>query len=184
MSRRPSWWLTVLAKIWPVTWLSARATQIPVVGKFVAMMTLPLFTRRILNVSYIPINRSVEGVDNTWLPQELAERLIRESSHRVIINRCTCRDDRQCMEHPIEYGCTLLGDGTKEIDPRIARHVSVDEAIEHLRRTLDDGLMPMIGRVKIDNYIWGVKDRGKLLTMCPCCRCCCTILNSGKYFPD
>jgi UDP-glucose 4-epimerase len=41
----------------------------------------------------------------------------------------------------------------------------------------------MTGRVKVDNLIWGVRDRGKLLTVCYCCRCCCTILNSGKYFP-
>ncbi len=94
-----------------------------------------------------------------------------------------CRDARQCEEHPVEMGCTLLGEGTREIDPRIARHVSVDEAIEHLHATLREGLIPMTGRVRIDNFIWGVRDRGKLLTICHCCRCCCTILNSGKYLP-
>jgi UDP-glucose 4-epimerase len=102
----------------------------------------------------------------------------------VIINRCTCRDACNCQNHPIEYGCTLLGEGTKEIDPRIARHVSVDEAIEHFHRTLENGLIPQTGRVKIDNFIWGVKDRGKLLTLCHCCTCCCTILKSGKYWPE
>jgi UDP-glucose 4-epimerase len=41
----------------------------------------------------------------------------------------------------------------------------------------------MVGRVKIDNYIWGVRDYGKLVTICFCCQCCCTILTSLKYFP-
>jgi ferredoxin len=184
MSRRPSWWLHVLAVIWPVTWLSARATRLPVVGRLVAAAALPFFSKKNLNVSYIPINREVQGAGSSFLPRQIVEEILRRASHRVIINRCTCRDDRKCREHPVTYGCTLVGDGAAEIDPRIARHVSAEEAIQHLDRTLADGLIPMVGRVKLDNLIWGVKDRGRLLTICHCCRCCCTILNSGKYLPD
>ncbi len=183
MSRRPAWWLPVLAKIWPLTWKTAEASTWPVIGGTILKMVLPLFSKENLDISYIPINQDIKGAGSTLLPREVAEELIRRSSHRVIINKCTCRDARKCKEHPIDYGCTLLGDGTKEIDPRIARHVSVEEAIEHVERTIHDGLMTMVGRVKIDNYIWGVRDRRKLLTICHCCRCCCTILASAQYFP-
>jgi UDP-glucose 4-epimerase len=69
------------------------------------------------------------------------------------------------------------------MDARIARHVSKKEAIEHFHKTVHNGLAPMVGRVKIDNYIWGVRDYGKLVTVCFCCQCCCTILTSLKYFP-
>lgn len=182
MSKRPAWWLTVLAKVWPLTWISAKATTLPVVGPLIAKATLPLFSGNNLNISYIPINENLAG-ESSFLPSQIVEELIRRSSHRVIINRCTCRDADHCENYPVDLGCTLLGEGTREIDPRIARHVSVDEAIEHFRETLAAGLLPMTGRVKIDNFIWGVKDRGKLLTVCHCCRCCCTILRSGKYFP-
>jgi len=173
-----------LAAIWPITWISARMTTWPVIGRVVAFFFTPLFTKKNLNITYLPINEDISGVGSTFIPREVLVEVIRRSSHRVIIDKCTCRDDRKCKKHPIDYGCTLLGGGTKEIDPRIARHVSVDESIAHLDRTLENGLIPMIGRVKIDNYIWGVKDRGKLLTVCHCCRCCCTILNSGKYLPE
>ncbi len=183
MSKRPAWWLTVLAKIWPITWKSAKWTKWPVVGNLVTKILLPTFSKKNLNISYIPINVDSEGAVSTYMTKEIVEELIRRSAHRVIINRCTCRDAKQCDDHPVDYGCTLLGEGTKEIDPRIARHVSVEESIDHFHKTLDNGLIPMIGRVKIDNYIWGVRDRGKLLTICHCCRCCCTILNSGKYLP-
>ncbi|HSV97411.1 MAG TPA: 4Fe-4S binding protein [Spirochaetota bacterium] len=183
MSQRPAWWLPVLAKIWPITWMSAKATTWPVVGGLIARLTLPLFSGRNFNVSYIPINETLTPPGSTPLPVAVVEELIRRSAHRVIINKCTCRDARQCDAHPVGMGCTLLGEGAREIDERIARHVSVDEAIDHLHATLRDGLIPMTGRVKIDNFIWGVRDRGKLLTICHCCRCCCTILNSGKYFP-
>lgn len=183
MSRRPEWWLTLLARIWPITWISAKATKLPVIGRLVAFIALPLFSRKNLNISYLPINIEPPSPGSTPLPVTVAEELIRRSSHRVIIKRCTCRDARRCAHHPVEYGCTLLGEGTREIDSRIARHVSVEEAVDHLHATLKDGLIPMTGRVKIDNYIWGVRDRGKLLTICHCCRCCCTILASGKYLP-
>jgi UDP-glucose 4-epimerase len=184
MSRRPAWWLPVLARIWPITWNTARATTWPVVGKLISRLVVPMFSHPNLNISYLPLNIEVEGVQSSFIPYKVVEELIRRSAHRVIINKCTCRDAVQCKKHPIDFGCTLLGEGTKEIDPRIARHVSVEEAIEHLHQTLEEGLIPMTGRVKIDNYIWGVKDRGKLLTVCHCCRCCCTILASAKYFPD
>jgi len=161
MSRRPEWWLTVLAKIWPLTWISARLTTAPVIGKLVAALALPLFSKKNLNISYLPINLELSAPGSTPLPVAIVEELIRRSSHRVIIKRCTCRDAKQCVNHPVDYGCTLLGEGTREIDPRIARHVTVDEAIAHLHATVEDGLIPMTGRVKIDNFIWGVRDRGK-----------------------
>jgi UDP-glucose 4-epimerase len=184
MSKRPAWWLPVLAKIWPITWNTAKATAWPVVGKLIAKLTVPFFSDPNLNITYLPINKEIKGAESSYLPQKVVEELIRRSAHRVIINRCTCRDALQCENHPVDFGCMLLGEGAKEIDPRIARHVSVQEAGAHLHRTIEDGLIPMAGRVKIDNYIWGVRDRGKLLTICHCCRCCCTILASAKYFPD
>jgi UDP-glucose 4-epimerase len=182
MSRRPEWWLAVLAKIWPITWISSRATTWPVVGWFVKKASLPLFSGKNLNITYLPINEEIQS-SSTLLPVRIVEELINRSSHRVIIKKCTCRDARQCKNHPVEYGCTLLGEGTREIDERIARHVSKEEAIAHLHKTIEDGLVPMVGRVRIDNFIWGVRDAGKLLTICHCCHCCCTILTSGKYLP-
>lgn len=184
MSRRPKWWLVFLAKIWPITWLSAKATKLPVIGPVFAASVLPLFSKKNLHISYIPINEPIGDPVSTPLPVMIVEDLLHRSPHRVIIDRCTCRDAKQCSNHPVTMGCTLIGEGAKEIDPRIARHVSVEEAIDHLHDALKSGLMPMMGRVKLDNLIWGVRDRGKLLTICYCCRCCCTILQSGRYLPD
>ncbi len=184
MSRRPEWWLYILAKIWPLTWKSAKATRWPVVGWIVAKIAMPFMSEKNFNVTHIPINTEISGLDNSYLPTLVLEELINRSAHRVIIKRCTCRDERQCSDHAIESGCIQLGAGTEEIDPRIANHISKEEAIEHMHSCVADGLIPMIGRVKIDNLIWGVKDRGKLLAVCFCCRCCCTVLNSGKYLPE
>ena len=183
MAGRPEWWLTILAKIWPITWISAKATTWPVLGPLVAKMTLPLFTGSNLNISYIPVNEKLSPAKTSLLPVQVVETLIQRSSYHAIIKRCTCRDARQCKEHPVELGCLFLGESAKNIDSRIARHVTKQEAIEHLHKTIQAGLTPMVGRVKIDNYIWGVRDNKKLVTICFCCYCCCTILTSLKYFP-
>lgn len=183
MSRRPEWWLTVLAKIWPITWISAKATTWPVLGPLIAKATLPLFSGKNLNITYIPVNEQIHPGETSFLPVQVVETLIHRSSHCAIIDRCTCRDARQCQEHPVHLGCMFLGQGAKEIDPRIAHHVSKQEGIDHLHKAVHDGLVPMVGRVKIDNYIWGVPDHGKLVTICYCCPCCCTILTSLKYLP-
>lgn len=183
MSRRPSWWLVVLKILWPLTYLSARATQLPLVGGFFAFLSRPFFTGPNFNVSYIPVNQDLGGGGSTVLPALIVAELARRSSHRVIIKRCTCRDSDGCTAYPIERACLLLGEGTRVIDSRIADHVPVGEAVAHAEAQIARGLIPMIGRVRMDDFFWGVPNRGRMLTICFCCRCCCTILKSAKHFP-
>ncbi len=184
MSKRAEWWLPVLAKIWPITWKSARATRWPFIGKFVELFALPFMSETNFNVTHIPINKKINGIENLYLPERIVEDLINRSSHRVVIKKCTCRDERTCEKYPVHFGCLQLGDGSREIDPRIANHLSKEDAVQHMKNCIAAGLTPMIGRVKIDNLIWGVKDLGKLLAICFCCHCCCTVFNSGKFLPD
>ena len=188
MSKRPAVWLPILARLWPMTWngarLVARLRPVPILGKLAERLSLPMFTGKNLNVSYIPIGEIVDGAGgNSVLTREIVAELIRRSSHRVIIGTCTCRDAKRCENHPIDYGCIQLGEGTKQIDPRIARHVSVQECLDYLEKAVADGLTPMVGRVRIDDLLWGVKNEGRMMAVCLCCRCCCTIMNSCKYWP-
>jgi Fe-S-cluster-containing hydrogenase component 2 len=78
----------------------------------------------------------------------------------------------------------LLGEDTKKISPEIANHISVEEALEHLQTKISLGLIPLTGRVRMDDLYYGVPNRGKMLTVCFCCPCCCTVLESAKYFPE
>jgi ferredoxin len=183
MSKRPAWWLDFLKTAWPLTRISAKATKWPLIGKLLTPAVIPIFSGKNFNVSYIPVNAQVPGAQSIVLPGRLIEEIINRSAHRVILKHCTCRDSEHCQTYPIEDACLLLGDGTKSIDPRIADHVSVDEAKRHLKRMLEMGLIPMVGRVLMDNYFYGVPNTGKLLTICFCCPCCCTVLNSARYFP-
>jgi len=168
---------------WPLTRVAGRTYPVTLVGRLLTFVTLPLFSPKKQSLTYIPINKEVAGRPSVFLPRAVTADLIRQSSHRAIIRDCTCRLDCGCANHDIGIGCMLLGDGAAEIDANIARHVTKDEALEHLDRALADGLMPLIGRAPIDNYMWGVANRGRLLTVCFCCRCCCTIIGAGRHLP-
>ncbi len=184
MSIRPAWWMTLQAFLVPGTSKLLKGSLTTVMGRLSSRITVPLLSGKNFNITYLPINQHIEGMENTLLPQSVLEEMVRSSAHRVIIKRCTCRDGQKCENHPIEMACLLLGEGTKEIDTGVSRHVSVDDALDHVRQCIENGLIPFVGRFKADNYLWGVKDRGKLLTVCFCCRCCCVLMNSARFMPQ
>ncbi|MBN2284784.1 MAG: 4Fe-4S dicluster domain-containing protein [Deltaproteobacteria bacterium] len=183
MSIRPGWWMTLQATFYPLIRKLLRETQTTRAGKLAAYFSVPLLSGKNFNITYLPINRDVSGDGHSFVPEIVLEEVIRNSSHRAIIRRCTCRDGNRCENHSVELGCLLLGEGAHEIDEGVSRHVSVEEALAHMRTCIDNGLIPFVGRFRADNIIWGVRDRGRLLTICFCCRCCCIILNSVKYLP-
>jgi ferredoxin len=106
--------------------------------------------------------------------------MIRRSCHRVILPVCLCRWGCRCKDYPMEIGCIFLGESSKEIDPSIGRAVSVDEALEHMDRAIEFGLIPQIGRVDPDPLMLGVKakDWNHFLTLCFCCTCCCIAMRN------
>jgi Fe-S-cluster-containing hydrogenase component 2 len=40
----------------------------------------------------------------------------------------------------------------------------------------------MVGKARVDNYIFGIKDRRTMLTTCFCCDCCC-VSRYERFFP-
>ncbi|MRR30383.1 4Fe-4S dicluster domain-containing protein [bacterium] len=184
MSWRPSWWLNALKLYWPLNHIAARATSLPLIGPVITKVVEPLFNNKNFNISYIPINAKIDAPVSTILTQEIIADLIRSSSHRVVIKRCSCRDSRNCQTYPAEDSCLLLGESTKKISPEIANHISVDQALEHMHAKINLGLIPLTGRVRMDDLFYGVPNQGRMLTICFCCPCCCTVLRSAKYFPQ
>jgi Fe-S-cluster-containing hydrogenase component 2 len=183
MSFRPKWWLDVLRLYWPLNTLSAKMMSWPVAGRFLSFILLPLVTKKNFNISYLPVNANIEPVASSALNRKIIEELIRRSSHRIIIKRCSCRDSKKCKNFPAEDSCLLLGEDTNVVDPRIADHVSVNEALDHTNKKIASGLIPMVGRVRMDDFFYGIPNRGRMLTVCFCCPCCCSILSTIPYLP-
>jgi ferredoxin len=184
MAWRPSWWLDALKFYWPLNLLMVKASRLPIVGPLITTTVRPFFNEKNFNISYIPIQAKIDPPISSILTEGIIVELIRRSAHRVVIKRCTCRDAKGCENFPIEDSCLLLGMDTQFINPEIANHISIDEALEHMKRKIALGLIPMTGRVRMDNLYYGAPNRGRMLTICFCCPCCCSVLATAKYFPQ
>ena len=117
-------------------------------------------------------------------PLDLLDRFIEETSHRVILEACGCRTARRCERHPHDIGCLLMGDSALESPPSIRREVGVSEAREHVARAVEAGLVPQVGKARVDNYIFGIKETRHLLTTCFCCDCCECGSHRGEHRAD
>lgn len=179
MGKRPRWYLWALAQVWKLSYLKPST---PIIGKLILAIRSKSIRPGKFNISYLPVNTEIETV-NTPLPVALLEDIIRRSPHRTLIHRCTCREAKKCKNYDLHLGCMHIGAATEEEDTTVARHVSVDEAIAHLHKAVEAGLIPFMGHAAGDNTIWNVSKDRPFLTVCFCCPCCCTLLYGYKYMP-
>ncbi len=143
---------------------------------------LPEFDPSKSNISWIPINRDIEGAGEIALPEEILDRLIEKAKHRVIIDFCGCRLAKDCSDYPSDIGCLMMGESALKIPRKVSREVGIKEAKAHIRKAFKAGLIPITGKARIDNDILMIPDESKLLTVCLCCECCC-ITRFNRYMP-
>jgi ferredoxin len=137
----------------------------------------PWFNPAKSDTRWLPINADIEMPDNCPLPVTMLDQMIEEASHRVIIDFCGCRNGFLCEDYPIDIGCLFLGDDAVKLKVYPWREVTVDEAKQHVRRAVDAGLIPGVGKARVDNWLFKIPDRSRLLSICFCCDCCCL----GRY---
>jgi len=107
------------------------------------------------------------------LPSQVIEHFIQKSKYIYIMNKCMCRDANNCSNYPSTLGCIFLGKGVLKIPEGMGKLVKYDEALEHLRKCREAGLVHLIGRDKIDAVWLGTGAKENLLSICSCCECCC-----------
>jgi ferredoxin len=146
-----------------------KVLNVPLVGR---LMKLTMDAKG-TNFTYIPIYEGIEAGGGTALPVSVVEHFINEASYHVILDYCLCRKGQNCENYDIGIGCLFVGEGAREISPEVGRHVSAEEALEHHRKAVREGLIPVVGKVKIDAIGLGVKEHHRLMTICHCCPCCC-----------
>lgn len=134
---------------------------------------LPIFDPAKTNYSVIPVNRNIEGAENMTLPIEIIDRLIDKSHTRVIMKKCICRHNYDCANYPDDVACLFLGESALETPPNWQIIASKEQAKAHARKAVSLGLVPMAGKIRFDSDTLGIVDRGKLMTICFCCECCC-----------
>ena len=146
----------------------SRLSRLPLVSRIHPWMRADKTDMR-----WLPINEDIQMPEDTPLPLELLDRFIEEASHRVIYDDCGCRVAYECRNYPVGIGCLMMGDSAIEGPSSVSREVGVEEAKEHSRRAVDAGLVPVVGKARIDNFLFGINDRSRMMTVCYCCECCC-----------
>jgi UDP-glucose 4-epimerase len=143
---------------------------------------VPWFTDRGLNISCLPINEDIQLGQDVVLPIQLLHDLIDVASHRVIVDFCACRRAMACRRYPAEIGCLMMGEAALEINRTVGREVTAAEAREHLELAVSNGLVPFVGKARIDNVVFGIRNKKQLLSTCFCCECCC-ISRFARHVP-
>ena len=136
--------------------------------------------------AYIPINQSLGKYQNQVIPYVVFKHFIEKASNIVLIN-CGCREFRECQDHDHSLGCIYMGDDTLKLvmpEMRDARIGTKEEALDRVRRAIDEGLIPLLGRAMGESAMFGVEDKGHFLSCCFCCTCCCVNGKMITYGPS
>lgn len=173
---RSKLFIWLLKKGFPLRSVFARFTKIPVVGRGIDHM---LFHEDDIiylpkdEVSIIKVNKTLESHGEMVVPSKVLDHFIEEANYHWIMDWCICRSASSCKNYPIDLGCLFLGEASSRIDPKLGRKVTKEEALLHVKRCREAGLVHLIGRNKLDTFWLKVGPSQKLLTVCNCCECCC-----------
>lgn len=125
------------------------------------------------NFEEIEVNADIEIPKDLILPSEVLKEMIKKSRYHFIMDSCICRISTDCKDYPHDIGCLFLGKGAKRVSSNLGRLVSKSEALEHVDKSQEAGLVNIIGRNKIDSVWLNTGPKEELLSICSCCPCCC-----------
>ena len=134
----------------------------------------PLLRRSNNYLINLPINENIK-TESEFLPPAIVRQLILRAGYIHMLDTCPCRVAYQCKKHSHDIGCIVLGATGLDIVPPMTRPISKEEALAHVDRALEDGLVPTIARGRGDNYLFLTPDHHSLIALCFCCNCCCAV---------
>ncbi|MEM2917088.1 MAG: 4Fe-4S binding protein [Candidatus Bathyarchaeia archaeon] len=118
----------------------------------------------------IPVNIHLEG-RQTILDLSEAEKLLREA-RLITLENCGCRVRWKKCDAPLDV-CLSLDNEAENALKRGAKRVSVEEALQALKRSHEAGLV---------HLAFSIKGREKAEIICSCCSCCCHSLSALVRF--
>lgn len=183
MMALPHWFISIIKKLFPQRFFLAKLTKVPLLGKMIEkaffeedeIIFLPKDqTIEIQQASKtIAINQPIDQFEEFVVPSKIIEYFIEQANYHFIMDFCICRSANRCENYPIDLGCLFLGETVLKIDPTLGKLVSKEEALEHIKKCQEAGLVHLIGRNKLDTMWLDARPKEKLLTICNCCECCC-----------
>ena len=171
---KPLWFVSILEKTFPNIKFIAKLTNFPILGKiFDKLMFDGDHIIYLLQDKVIKVDKKIGEYNEYVLPSQVLEYFIKKANYHWIMNFCICRESMQCKDYPINLGCLFLGEAAQGINPQLGRRVTKEEALDHIKKCQEAGLVHMIGRNLLDKQWLGVKPGNKLMSICNCCPCCC-----------
>jgi Na+-translocating ferredoxin:NAD+ oxidoreductase subunit B len=120
----------------------------------------------------VPVGKSVNTELNI-MDYEQVENIIKSQS-KILVAPCICRKEHEIMENgcgKLMEACLIFGSGAYMYESRnIGRAISCDEALDIVKKAVNQGLVPQPSNAK------------KPINICLCCDCCCQILKNIKNF--
>ena len=118
----------------------------------------------------IPVSESLE-VKQWVLPTEQAVEILRKTKS-IAVQNCECRVHYKRCDNPLEV-CLLLNEvGDKFVSKGEARHVSLIEATDILKKANESGLV----------HLTLYQPNFEIYALCSCCSCCCHELQIIKLY--
>jgi len=171
---RPIWFVNLLKRAYPTRRPIARLTKIPLIGDLVDHLLFRGDEMYVLPKDHtIQINAPLDPPETTIIPSQLVEYYINQANHIWIMDFCICREGDKCQDYPRDLGCIFLGEPVLQINSKLGKLVSKEEALEHAQRCREAGLVHAIGRNRLDSVWLGATPSEELMTICNCCPCCC-----------
>lgn len=131
----------------------------------------------------VEVNQNLGETVNEILPQQVLDDMIDTYSFHIIMDTCICRTGYQCKNFTNEVGCMFMGETAKKLPPGLGRKVTREQAHAHVKRAVGLGLIPMTGKVNVDNLGFLTPDTKELFSVCFCCHCCC-MMGYYKHSPE
>ncbi|MGI6649287.1 MAG: DUF362 domain-containing protein [Bacillota bacterium] len=138
-----------LAQLWQAYYMKAMAAELSLAN--------PPWLR------VVPVEEAITE-EFEILPFEAASQMM-STAKKIALGNCPCRTTEQKCDRPINVCLAFNGAADFMAERGIAREISLDEAIEVLKRAEEAGLVHS-----------GSNNQNDLLFICNCCPCCCHML--------
>lgn len=174
------------ARTFPVVDVAMRNLSHPVLGPTLRRLFRFEGPGRHTQSHIVPINQQIgydNGSQNVIMPVEKIRRVIEDSSYRILMNRCICRDGFECTHFPRDLGCIMLGEACRNMVARgVARYATVEECQSQLDQAAELGLVAICAWAEFETIAKGIpeKDHRDYFEICLCCPCCCLGMRNYK----
>jgi len=148
---------------WPIIIAGKKWSAVPLLRWIIN----PFFKRPHNEVTSVPISIDVDLPKSVALPRTIIEKLLSKIDDTFILHECICRAHNHVTTDDRRVGCIALGPAIKRMHPSHGRRATTAEAISHIRRAGELGLIANVAHVWIDPVAFWLNFK-ELMFICFC----------------